>query len=297
MRFFLTIALVFLVSLSDFLKAELCPDYSVEAGIGYDYFRGLAEGSWEGNTGALVSCNVGIFTSYPSAGCLGAQAGGSYGVYDWSGRGSSPKGKQGSTQQQVFLTGAIFRKTCSCSGLNAGLAYDWMGNKNFGVFALQNDIGQLRFQGGYILDQKDEWGIWGTLDVHTSHKRSQGIPISFRAISQVNLYWQHFFDNNAQTVLWAGIPYKKSLMFSTGRAGKFILGASFHTPLTCRLSLEGHACYMRGHSGSRFVRHRDYGANICLELKWAFGDEANGLEPYMPIANNSNFLVDTNIAF
>jgi len=94
MRFFLIIAAILLANFSN-LKADTCLDYAGEVGVGYDYFRGLAEGSWEGNTGALISCNLGVFTSYPAypdVGCIGAQAGGSYGVYDWSGRGPVPAG-------------------------------------------------------------------------------------------------------------------------------------------------------------------------------------------------------------
>lgn len=305
MRFFSRFFAVVLTTLSLSLTGENYIPYTCELGLGYDYFRSLPEGDWEGNTGGLVSINVGIPAPYligVPAQCLldygiNAQIGGSYGVYDWSGRGSSPSGRQTRAQQQAFLTGAISRRTPCCSGINVGLAYDWMWNKNASVFALQSSIAQLRFQGGYICDQTDEWGIWGTLDVHTSHRRSEGIPVSFRAISQINVYWEHRFENCARTMLWAGIPYKKSLMFSTGRAGKFILGGCFHAPLTDRLSIDGHACYMKGHSASGALKQRYSAANLCIELKWAFGDEECGIEPYMPIGNNSNFITDTNITF
>lgn len=298
MHYFSRCLFTMLIGISAILSADCYIPYTCEVGIGYDYFRSLPEGDWEGNTGALTSFNFCSSAPYLMDYGIAAQIGASYGIYDWSGRGSSPSGRQTGAQQQVFITGAIFEKTPCCSGVNLGIAYDWMWNKNASVFALDSAISQLRFQGGYIFNQTDEWGLWATLDTQTAHKTSEGLPISFRAISQVNLYWKHLFENCAHTTIWAGLPYKKSLMYSNGRAGQYILGASFHTPLTRQLSIDGHASYMRGHSASGGQKQRTYAANIYIELKWAFGDiEELLVQPYMPIGNNSNFITDTNITF
>ncbi len=273
------------------------PSYAGDVGIGYEYFRGIPEGDWEGNTGALIDFNVGAPSPYFSEYVTGIQFGGSYGVYDWAGRGSASTDEQTSPQQQLFLTGAVFKKTEYCSGINLGLAFDWMWNKNIGVLAVDNEFSQLRVRGGYLYEQNDEWGIWGTLDTHTSHRTADGIPVAFRALSQVNLYWEHYFANCSRTMVWIGLPYKKSLAYSTGRAGTFIIGADFHSPLTNRLSIEGHASYMGPHSAPGAFKQRNYGANICIELKWAFGDTDKHYTPYMSSGNNSNFLTDTSITF
>lgn len=267
---------------------------SAEIGLGYDYFRSLPEGSWEGNTGGLISINTSSAVPCWKNDNYGIQLGGSFGVYDWHGRESAPSGRQGSTQKQTFFTVAIFRTTPCDSGFNFGLAYDWVWNKNFGVFALETKFGQLRFQGGYLLCQRNEFGLWGTLDLHSSHRSTQQIPITYRAISQINAYWRHIFDNCSETMVWAGVPYKKSLMYSTGRAGKFIIGGSFKAPLSNRLAIEGHASYMNPHSGSGASKQRNYAANLCMELKWALFCNPCSKKPYMPIGNNSNFIVDTN---
>jgi hypothetical protein len=222
------------------------------------------------------------------------QAGASYGVYDWHGRLSSPSDRQSETQQQVFVTGGFFRRAVCGSGINFGLVYDWMWNKNFGLFALDAHIDQLRFLAGYLSCGRNEFGLWGTMDLHWSRHSTQEIDVDYRAISQINAYWRHLFDNCAETMVWAGVPYKRNLLFSTGRAGKFILGGSFRVPLTCQLGLEGHACYMCPHSSSN--KQRNYAANLCIELKWAFRAE-DCIVPLMPIGNNSNFLVDTNVNF
>jgi hypothetical protein len=46
---------------------------------------------------------------------------------------------------------------------------------------------------------------------------------------------------------------------------------------------------MHPHSGA--YKSRDYAANICIELKYLLCGPKQ--RPYMPIGNNSNFIVDT----
>lgn len=278
------------------LSADISLPYA-EIGLGYDYFRSLPEGDWDGNTGGLISFNVAAPAPCLEEQNIDMQLGGSYGIYDWSGRGSAPSGLLGQSQQQAFLTAAIAQKDICFSGISAGLAFDWMWNRRASVFAANYNISQLRFRAGYLSDCENEWGVWGTLNTQTAHKSSQGIPVSFRAISQVNLYWEHYYENCARTMVWIGLPYKKSLSFSSGRAGKFIVGADFQVPLTCSFSIEGHASYMHGHSAPTPFKSRYYAANIYLGLKWAFGDSECCTFPYFSVGNNSNFITDTSLTF
>lgn len=296
MFFLRNLFIVLLSILGGELSADYCLPVCGEVGIGYDYFRGIPDGDWEGNTGGLTTVNIGKeFCLFDEQ--WGIQIGGSYGVYDWNGNLSAPSSRQSGTQQQAFITTGFSWRTCCESGFNFGLVYDWMWNKNFGIFRLQTNVDQLRFQGGYQFCNRDEFGLWGTLDLHWSERTSQQIPVTFRAISQINLFWKHIFANCSETKLWAGIPSKRSLMFSTGRAGKFILGGSFKTYFTDRLGLEGHASYMHPHSSSGAFKQRLYGANICIELTYAFGDYQCCKKPYLEVGNNSNFFVDTNLNY
>lgn len=297
MPFLLVAILALFLKSSPTQASEACLPFGGEVGLGYDYFRSIPDGDWEGNTGALVSANLAAPFLCLDKSDVGIQVGGSYGIYDWSGRGSSPSDLQLQSQQQSFLTIALYNKTFSNHGVNAGIGFDWMWNKNFGVFALQNNMAQFRYQIGYLLCTGDEWGIWGASDLYTSTRISEGIPVEARAISQVNLYWEHTFVNCARTKLWGGAPTKKSLSYPSGRAGQFILGGSFHAPLASRLSIDGHASYMKGHSAVGAFKQRNYAANICIELKWAFGNGSSATTPYMPIGNNSNFIADTNLTF
>ena len=281
---------------------DYCPfPFEGDFTIAFDNFRSLPEGSYEGNTGAFASLNLATAVPFFSCHGFGVQLGSSYGVYDWSGRTSQIIGNNKEVQQQTFLTTGLFRRTPFCSGINFGLVYDWMFNDNFGEFALSPTLAQFRFSGSYLFCCNNEFGLWGTVDTETAHKSTEGIPVSFRAISQINLFWQHYFANCANTVVWVGLPYKRSLMFSSGLAGRFILGASFRVPLTECLSIDGHASYMRPKSIHGPTEANDYASNICFGLTYSFGCSSKcidkGFRPMMPVANNSNFISDTNINY
>ena len=150
-----------------------CPSFPVggDVALAFDYFRSLPDGSWEGNSGAFTSANFAVGIPKEKWG-FGAQLGGSYGLYDWDGRGSNTRGNQKALQQQAFLTGGLFRMTPHCSGFNAGVVYDFMFNKQFGVFAVNPIIAQVRAQFGYLIKGGNEVGLWGTY-IQTSHKEAE----------------------------------------------------------------------------------------------------------------------------
>ncbi len=265
-----------------------------DVALSYDFFRSLPDGSWNGNTGALTSLNFAVGLPKEEYG-LGVQVGGSYGLYDWSGRGSMATGNSKALQQQGFVTAGLFRMTPECDGVNAGLVYDMMFNKRLGVFGVNPFIAQLRGQLGYLIQGGNEIGVWASYDTQTSHRTSGAIPLTFRAISQVNLFWCHYFKNEAKLSLWAGTPYRRGLMFTDGRAGRYIIGMNFKAPLTRSLSIVGHGVYMAGRSSPVSKQFRNYAANICFGIDYSFGGTKAGQRPYLPLADNSNFMVDTNL--
>jgi len=272
---------------------ELSPSFfSGDLSVALDSFRSLPDGSWSGNNGGFSSLNL-LMGLPDNQSKYSAQLGGSYGLYDWNGKGSNPTGNTKAVQQQAFVTTGFSRITSDCSGVNAAIVYDWMWNKQFGVFGLHPILDQVRGQVGYLFQQKNEIGLWGTIRAHTSHQNFSEIPVRFRAISQANLFWTHHFSNQAETMLWAGTPYQRGLMYTSGRAGNYIVGASFTAPLTRSLSIFGHGSYMGSHSGSQSFNN--YAANVCFGISYAFGDSQEKVRPYLDLANNSNFLVDTNL--
>lgn len=266
--------------------------------IALDSFRSLPDGSWGGNMGAYLALNLAV--ALPKT-CLGnangVQAGGSYGIYDWDGRGSTGSKGSKSVQQESFISVGLFHKTVNLSGFNAGIVYDWSINEKAGVFGLDPVIGQVRGQLGYLLKRKNEFGFWGSYGTTTSHKGYAGIPVEFRAVSQVNAFWRHIFSKNGETMIWAGTPYRKGLMYESGRAGAYILGASFKAPLSRSLIIEGHGMYMGSRSGSASSESKNYAANVSLAITYSFGGSKEGARPYLPLANNSNFISDTSLSY
>lgn len=269
-----------------FCVKALLLSYTLDVNTSYDYFRGMPDGSWNGNSGALIGANSGM-TLFD---CAGIQLGGSYGLYNWEGRGNVVFTNPKAVEQVGFITVGASSSLCEWNG---GLVYDRMFTRHFGIYDLSPSIDQLRFQVGYTFCS-DEVGIWGTHSLTSSHKNALGLPVSFKAIGQMNLFWRHFFENNAQTNVWVGTPYENSLMFPHGKAGNFIAGFSFRVPLTQQLFLDGNGSYMVARTSHGVFQSRNYGSNICVGLTYGF---SNGLDcelPYMQIANHSNFFVDTN---
>lgn len=264
-----------------------------DVALSFDYFRSLPDGSWTGNIGAFSSVNLAVCLPKDPYG-MGAQLGGSYGVYDWEGRGSNSSGNSKAVQQQAFLTLGLFRRTPQSAGFNGGIVYDFMFNKEFGVFALNPTVEQLRAQAGYLLTGGHELGLWATVNTDIAHKKVSKVPVQFRAIPQVNLFWEHYFNNKAQAMFWVGMPYRRGLMNLSGTAGRFIFGTRFKTPLTHNFSITGHGAYMFSRHGSVIKESRNYAANICFGLNYSFGGCGSSDRPYLSLADNSNFFVDTN---
>ncbi|MES2199656.1 MAG: DUF6666 family protein [Chlamydiota bacterium] len=258
--------------------------------LGLDSFRSLPEGSFNGNMGAFGALNLACAFPWQSQG-IGVQGGGSFGIYAWNGRGSTDSK---ALQLQGFATVGLFRMTPHASGFNAGACYDWNIEGKYGVFGLSPTIGQVRGQFGYLFTGGNEFGFLGSYAPEKSHKHFGALPVTFKAINQVNAFWRHIFRNKAETMVWGGTPYGKGLMFNSGRAGNYIVGASFKAPLTRSLSVDGHGVYMGARGGSGDIESKNYAANVSFALTYSFGGCKAGSRPYLPLANNSNFLVDTN---
>lgn len=264
-----------------------------DATIALDSFRSLPDGSWGGNMGALVAMNLAWAMPVLNQG-IGLQIGGSYGIYDWDGRGSTDSK---SLQQETFLSLGAFRVTPHKSGFNAGLVYDWSINEKAGVFGLSPTMEQLRGQIGYLFKGGNEFGFWSAYSTQTCHRTFMSFDVKFRAISQVNVFWKHIFKNRGDIMIWAGSPYQKGLMYESGRAGDYIVGAAFRAQLSRHFSVDGHGVYMGARSGTADEESKNYAANVCLGLTYSFGGTKAGARPYLPVANNSNFLADTNLSY
>lgn len=271
-----------------FLIQSTLHSLNLELNTSYDNFRGMPDGSWNGNQGAFLSANLGTCL-YEG---LGLQIGGSYGLYNWEGRDNVVFKNSKKLEQQAFTTVGLFS---SFGQFNAGIVYDRLYTNHFGIYDLNPTIDQLRFQTGFQLCS-DELGVWGTLDLSREHQRARGVPISFKAISQMNIFWTHLYENCAKTTLWIGSTYRNSLRYHHKTPGIVVAGFSFRVPLTGCLFIDGHGAYMSARKSSGTHQSRNYGSNLCLGVTYLFGNTCcNYGSTYMPIANNANFFIDTNI--
>lgn len=267
-----------------------CP-FEVDFTLALDDFRSLPEGSWNGNWGAFAAINMKVFLPKD----FSTQIGGSYGLYDWAGRAFAPFSNPDALQQQGFITAAVSHQVFH--GINAGIAYDWMLNKHFGIFAVNPFFDQIRAQIGYAILCRNEIGAWASYGIRTANEASQQVPLRFRGISQANLFWCHYFQNNGYGMLWAGTTYRRGLMNKSGRPGDFLFGVQFSAPMTECLSIEGHGVYMMPKGVSGLTPAKNYASNLCIGITYSFGKRKIQQSPYMTLANNSNFLVDTNQNF
>lgn len=289
-----TLTISLLILFSNSISANLCLPCSGDIGIGYEGARNLAGGNWEGTTGALLSVNSGCILPYfsDSKQIIGLQLGGSYGVYSWNNRLLGNPSDQNLLYHQGFITVGHFKKATCIKEMNCSIVFDAMWNKNYGLLAHNPFLMQIRQQHGYVYNECHEFGIWVTTRINNTEQKNP--YVIYRSISQMNAYWKQTFCNQAETMLWIGLPYEKHIVYSNKLTARFILGCSFKAPLTSRIDIEGHANYMLGHQVQGF---REYATNVCIQLKWSFGEKTNLSTPYLPVANNSNFMMDSSIAY
>ena len=266
--------------------------YGVGAGIGFNNFRGIPDGSWGGNDGVIgaVEGFIGVDLDWSS---LGLQAGGSYGVYDWNGRGNTSAQNQTEVQQQGIITAAAYIGGSERKGLVAGFAYDIMLNARYGIFALDPLVDQMRLKIGYSFCGRNQIGAWGSYYVQTERKTFDGMNLVFRAINQVSAYYSHFFLNDSHITLWGGGTYGPSLMFDKDPPGRYLFGGEATVVLDKYWSITGYGSYMAPHIGTTLQDVSNNASNVGILVTFSIGEKGN--RAAMTMGNNSNFLIDTNI--
>jgi hypothetical protein len=282
------------------LGCDDCPAVGIVGFVGFDSFKGISDLDGSSNYGAVTGINgaapLPILTDYG----LDWQAGISYGVYDFDGRVTLLDA--GRSQQQMFVTTGLFHKAKCDRRLSYGLVYDWMYNENWGLFGNSPTLGQWRGQVEYALSGCNAVGVYGSVrDLGARESlvlgQTRGV-IENRAISQVNLFWHHKFCTGADSWLWVGLP-ERSRLDGDGSLGDCIVGANVQAPLGERLALYANGQYMHPSAAASAGASVEAGWDVGMGIVWYFGGNAishaiNGgcNTPYLPVANNSTFLVD-----
>jgi hypothetical protein len=295
---------------SDFpLACSCCPTVSIAAGFGIDSFHGVSDATTN-NFGAVTGLNAGMPLPGARDYGIGWQLGMSYGVYDWDGRTTA---NFASTQQQTFVTTGFFHKAQQGQRLCYGVVYDWMFNDNWGDYAYAPTLGQWRGQIEYAVSNRNAFGVYGTMRDKTVSDTMQVEYLTYNryaaSINQVDLFWHHKFDMGADSRLWVGLPDRDryaSYDIDANRSGTlldWIIGAQVEVPLSENLALIAGGQYGHPTSSASAVASLEQYYDINVGVVWYIGGHAqkasiNGdcWQPYMPVANNSTFLVKQSTA-
>ncbi len=286
-----------------------CPSAGLQLFTGIDSWRGIGDRGASsnnltnnngGSSGFNYATRLGTFSDVTG---IGLQVGGSYGLYDWSGRPAN-NGTLTTTavQQQAFFTVGLFKKANENSNWSYGVVHDWMFNQAWGATAIDPTLGQWRGQIAYATSAWNEFGFWGTLrDKGDTNLDSNRQPVSTRSINQANLFWHHKWELGADSWLWVGVPQDSRLNpFLRGNLGDFLVGGSVIAPLDDYVSLYGNFQYMHPSAQPGSVADGESAWYVSFGLQYTIGGHArtstvagNCWLPLMPVANNGNFLVDT----
>ena len=272
------------------------PPCGMIVSAGTDAFKGISDGSLPSNFGAVFGLNAGTPVLHDFG--LGWQSGVSFGAYDLDGHAWELE----ESQQQIFLTMGVFRNARQDQKISFGVVYDWMFNNNWGVFTNNPTLGQWRGQIEYAFGNADAIGFAGCLRDRNAVQQLSNLVIEDRAINQANLFWHHKFELGADSWLWVGNPGRGRL--DTAQGGSLsdcLFGISVQVPLSYRMALYANTSYMHPSAAAGSDASIESTWDVAMGVVWSFGGNAvrhsitgNGWRPYMPLANNSNFLVDQN---
>jgi hypothetical protein len=280
-----------------------CPCRGIVAFAGLDSFKGISDGTYPSNFGAVTGLNAA--TPIPGLGDYGMnwQLGMSYGVYDVDGSASLAVPSPARSQQQIFVTTGFFHKADCDHRLSFGLVYDWMINNEWGSLGVDPTLGQWRGQIEYAFSGCNAVGVWGThrdlvsrIDIGAVDREI----VTNRAVDQVSMFWHHHFCCGADSYIWTGVADRTRIDTDEGGSlGEWTLGASVTVPLTDRLGLYANGSYFRPTASAGAIAAVEQGYDVSMGVVWYFGGNAvshsiNGKcgLPYMNVANNSTFLVD-----
>jgi hypothetical protein len=141
-------------------------------------------------------------------------------------------------------------------------------------------------------------GMWGAKRDLGSVQRVGNFTVEDRALTQVNLFWHHKFCSGADSWVWFGLPdhgrYDGDKSFAD-----WMIGFNVQVPLSDRLALYGNASYLHPSAAAGADAAVEQGYDVGMGIVWYFGGHAcsNAINgkcwmPYMPVANNSTFLVE-----
>jgi hypothetical protein len=192
--------------------------------------------------------------------------------------GSTPSSEFDETRMQTFITAGLFHRPACQSGLQYGLALDWLHDEYFDEF----DVAQLRGEISWMFDAQNDYGFWFAAGVNDDTVHGQFLsPAEFEVIDQYAFFHRRRFCRGGDARFWAG--------FASVDAA--LLGADFSVPVANSWGLEGGFNYV--FSGNRNQTLADESWNVGVNLVYYIG--ANGFcqsasRPLFDVADNGSLI-------
>ncbi|REK09402.1 MAG: hypothetical protein DWQ37_18355 [Planctomycetota bacterium] len=235
---------------------------------------------------------VGTFNTGFSIGLerVRGQIGGSYGVYDFKGRDTV---SQNSAEQQTFLTLGVYKRSDVCceDRIAWGLVYDQFWAHQWGLFASELYVGQVRGLIGYATSEWNEFGVWGAFHTTTDNSVFGISPPPVRAMNQYNVYWRHNYQFGGQSMLYVGGTDPADI-------GSWLFGFTGQAPLSHSLALYGNFAFALPGSETGIVGSNEEEWYFGAGIMYSWGAKAvsrtvsgpRGL-PLLPVANNGQLFI------
>jgi hypothetical protein len=240
------------------------------------------------SAGFVGTVNTG-FALIPDSPIRG-QIGASYGIYDLKGR---DLGSPSSSEQQTFVTAGVSKRSdiLHDDALSWGLVYDQFWAHQWGIFASELYVGQVRGLVGWALNEYHEVGVWGAFRTTGDNSVTGVSPPPVRAMNQYNAYWRYNWDFGGQTMLYLGANDPADI-------GSWLFGALGQAPLNDYVSLYGNFVLSFPGSATGVVGSNEEEWAFGVGLTYSLGGKAvshsvsgpRGL-PLLPVANNGSFLI------
>lgn len=193
---------------------------------------------------------------------------------------------------QLFFTPALFQRFEN--GLSWGLGVDYVYEDYFDDYSLFQARGQI----GFAVDEGNEFGVRLSLPLSSDRgtfSSSLGtFSVRLDPIAQGALFWRHFWESGADTVVWAGLTegtgQPNLALGDRGDTGpRAVIGFEMYAPLNDYFAIFGQ---------SNFILPVDTGtvdAYLGLSIHpWggAAGSRRHPFAPLLTTANNTTFSVD-----
>jgi hypothetical protein len=184
-------------------------------------------------------------------------------------------------RNQTFITAAIFRRA-KCTGLQWGVAYDYLHDSYFQEYDLQ----QIRSETGLVLNDTYEIGYYGAYGVSSARFSSENNSRYDWLLNPTDMfvvYVRRNFENSGDGRVWAG----------ASGSGDGLVGADLWVPLGRNFALSNRINYLIPNNSS--PERESWG--LMMQLVWYPGRMAlcqhkNPYRPMFNVADNSLFMVD-----